>query len=81
MAGVAHPVLADINGWHRWSAWAAHFFVDGAHLCDTSHGRYMGGQFEPQRPKAAELTPGGQPYGKVCQRCLRLATHTKGPVR
>lgn len=66
-----HPILDGLNGWHRWSSWAAHHFVDGEQSCDTKHGNYMGGDFEPKRPNPAELAPSGQPYGKVCSRCLK----------
>lgn len=66
-----HPILVGLHGWHRWSAWSAHFFVDGEQLCDTAHGNFMGGGFEPARPKPAELAPSGTPYGRVCQRCLK----------
>jgi hypothetical protein len=71
--GIGHPVLAGLNGWFRWSSWAAHFFRDGRQLCNISHGNYMGGNFEPKRPNPADLAPSGEPYGRVCQRCLRLS--------
>lgn len=69
---MTEDVLKGLNGWHRWGAWAAHFFVDGKQLCDTHHGNYMGGNFTPARPKATELAPTGLPYGRVCARCLKL---------
>lgn len=70
---LAHSILAGLSGWHRWGQWCAHFYVDGAQACDTPHGGYMGGYAVPARPKPAELAPSGVPYGKVCQRCLKLA--------
>lgn len=66
--------LAGLNGWFRWGNWAAHYFVDGKQSCKTQHSYAEGGMergLEPQRPKVADLTPGGQPYGRVCQRCQK----------
>jgi len=79
MTAVAHPVLAGLAGWHRWSNWAAHFYVNGAHLCSAHHGTFMGGHREPRRPDPAEVAPTGIPYGKVCQRCLKLKSATPAP--
>lgn len=70
MSAVAHPILAGLTGWHRWSSWSAHHFVDGVQSCNTAHGNYMGGDFAPKRPNPAELAPNGTPYGRVCTRCL-----------
>jgi hypothetical protein len=68
-----HPVLVGLDGWHRWSSWSAHFFVDGVQSCRTLHGIYMGGGFAPKRPAPAELTPQGVPYGRVCDQCLKAS--------
>ena len=57
MSAVAHPIMLGVNGWHRWSSWSAHFFVNGAQSCNTAHGNYMGGDFAPKRPTPADLAP------------------------
>lgn len=68
-----HPVLAGLNGWHRFGSWSAHFFVDGRQQCNTAHGNFNGGQYPPRRPDpVVDFTPHGQPYGRVCQKCLKV---------
>lgn len=69
----AEEALAGLNGWHRWSNWAAHYFVDGEQECNTHHGNFKGSERCPKRPKPADISPTGIPYGKVCQRCLKLS--------
>lgn len=68
--------FAGLNGWHRWNAWAAHYFVDGAQLCNTNHSYAAGGMargLPPVRPKPVDLSTHGAPFGRVCSRCLKLS--------
>lgn len=72
----AHSVFAGLNGWHRWNAWAAHYFVAGAQLCKTRHSYAEGGLargLPPVRPIPAQLSLHGVPFGKVCGRCRKLS--------
>lgn len=67
--------LDGLNGWFRWNAWAAHFFVDGVQSCNTQHAYAEGGMargLPPVRPAPAELTAYDRlPFGRICQRCLK----------
>lgn len=70
-------VYEGVRGWHRWGTWSAHFFVDGLQQCSTQHTFAEGGiarGLERHPPQPAELAPSGLPYGKVCQRCVKLET-------
>lgn len=76
-------VMVGVEGWCRWGAWAAHFFVNGAQLCKTHHSYAEGGMargLPPQPPARVDLSPHGVPYGKVCQRCLRFAKRQPSTV-
>jgi len=64
-------ILSGLEGWHRWSYAAAHYFVDGRHLCHTRHD--FAASLPPTRPDRAELSPSGLPFGHVCARCLKLS--------
>ena len=66
-----HAALAGLDGWYRWSSWSAHFFTDGEQLCNIRHDNFNVRGIEPTRPSPAELTPNGQPYGRVCAICLK----------
>lgn len=65
------------QGWMRYGvSWAAHYYVDGTHLCPTQHdfaeGAIARGMALPKEPVPVELTPHCVPYGRACQRCLKL---------
>lgn len=62
--------LVGLNGWFRWSTFAAHYFVEGVQQCATEHGKYMG-SCQPTTPKGMTLTPEKIPYGIICNRCLK----------
>ena len=67
--------LVGLNGWFRWNAWAAHYFVDGQQACRTVHSYAEGGMargLPPLRPAPAPLSMHGVPFGRVCQRCLKV---------
>jgi hypothetical protein len=68
-----NPILAGVNGWHRWGGRSAHFFIDGVQLCNTAHGNYLALGVAPQRPEPAELSRHGEPFGRACTRCLKRA--------
>lgn len=68
--------LAGLDGWFRWGSWAAHFFVDGKQSCTTAHSYAAGGLargLPPRRPEPAPLSAHGEPFGRVCNRCLKSA--------
>ena len=60
---------AGLNGWFRWGSWSAHFFVDGRQCCNVAHNFLRPGG--PTSPKAADLSPHGVPFGRVCAMCLK----------
>ena len=77
----AHVASMAGAGWYRWGQWAAHYFVNGEQACSTTHSFAAGGfarGLSAQAPKPAELTPHGEPYGRVCQRCLKVARNAAG---
>lgn len=71
-APTATPVFAGLNGWYRWGQWSAHFFVNGRQSCKTKHGRFPHtDSSKTPPPTSAELSRHGQPFGRVCMRCLK----------
>ena len=64
--------LVGLNGWYRWSKYAAHFFVDGRQTCNYRHPNFEHQNRVPAPPTPAHLTPEGSPFGRVCMRCLKL---------
>jgi hypothetical protein len=58
--------------WKRWGQWAAHLFNEHGQVCSTQHGQFPG--FDPTKtePVVADLSPNGLPYGRICQRCLKV---------
>jgi len=51
----------------------AHAYVDGEQLCNMQHGRFGITPRTPVEPYPVDLGPHGVPYGRTCQRCLKLA--------
>lgn len=75
MSMTVEEALAGLNGWYRWGAWAAHHYVDGKQRCNTQHSYAEGGRergLPNSPPKRADLASNGVPFGRVCQRCLKL---------
>lgn len=65
---------AQPRQWLRYGQWAAHLYENGRQLCSTPHG-----QFPPEllkegaKPMPVAVTRHGQPFGRVCARCLKLS--------
>lgn len=81
---LAPHVMVGVDGWHRWGAWAAHFFVGGQQRCNTVHSYAEGGMargLPPVPPKPVVMSPSGIPYGRVCQRCIKLAAQRQGKAQ
>lgn len=71
MAATSTPIHT-LTGWFRYGrSCAAHYYVHGVQQCAVGHPYRDPDQ--PKAPSAADLSRHGEPFGRVCSKCLRCA--------